>query len=71
VLGRLGRPEEAVAHCRASLRLKPDDPDAHYNLGNALAAQGRKAEARDEFSKVLAANPSHAGARQALENLEK
>ena len=44
---------------------------ARYNLGNAFAAQGMKAEALAEFSKVLAANPSHAAARMAMENLGK
>src|SRR5262249_23919131 len=30
------RPVEAETHCREALRLKPDLPDAHHNLGVAL-----------------------------------
>jgi tetratricopeptide (TPR) repeat protein len=48
-----------MVHCREALRLKPNFPDARYNLGIAFAAQGKEAEALAEFSKVLAANPSH------------
>jgi tetratricopeptide (TPR) repeat protein len=58
VLGRSGRTDEAAAHCREALWLKPD-------------LQGKKAEALAEFSKALAANPSHAAARMAIENLTK
>jgi len=68
-LQHLGRLEEAVAHCRAALRLDPGYPDAHLNLGNALAAEGRKAEAEAEFSRLLAANPRDAAARAALRQL--
>ena len=68
-LERLGQTGQAIVHCREALRLKPDFLDADYNLGNALAAQGNRAEARAEFAKVLAANPSHAAARQAIESL--
>ena len=32
--------EAAVAAGREAIRLKPDDADAHSNLGNALAARG-------------------------------
>ena len=33
--------DEAVAEYREAIRLKPDDAAAHYNLGNALEAQGK------------------------------
>ncbi len=33
--------DEAIAEFRAAIRLKPDDATAHYNLGNALKAQGK------------------------------
>ena len=37
---------------RESIRLKPDDADAHYNLGTALQAQGKLKEAIAEFRKA-------------------
>jgi TolA-binding protein len=53
------------------LTLKPDFPDAHFNLGNALAAQGQTGAAAAEFSRVLQTNPNHAAARAALEQLRQ
>ncbi len=40
-----GQNEKAEATWRAAIRLRPDDPQAHCNLGEALLAQGRFAEA--------------------------
>ena len=37
--------EEAVAHYREAIRIKPDFPLAPYNLGNALLAQEKPREA--------------------------
>ncbi|HHT9118036.1 MAG TPA: tetratricopeptide repeat protein, partial [Candidatus Hypogeohydataceae bacterium YC38] len=35
-LYKQGRLEEATAELREARRLRPDDPLAHYNLGNLL-----------------------------------
>jgi Flp pilus assembly protein TadD len=40
---------------------------AHYNLGVALAKQGRLAEARQHFAEALRLDPTHAAARRFLE----
>ena len=41
--------ERAVAAARAAIRLQPDDAEAHSNLGNALASQGKVDEAVAEY----------------------
>jgi Flp pilus assembly protein TadD len=43
---------------------------AHYNLGLALARQGRLAEARQQFAEVLRLDPNHTGARRLLSAIE-
>ncbi|HVW22764.1 MAG TPA: tetratricopeptide repeat protein [Opitutaceae bacterium] len=50
--------DEAVAHYRAALRYDRADPEAHDNLGLALAAEGRGGEAIAEFRAALRMNPS-------------
>ena len=45
---------EAIAEYQAALRIEPDDADAHYNLGNALARMpGRLPEAIAEYQAAL------------------
>jgi len=60
----------ARPNCQDALRLESDYPDAHFNLGTALAAGGQKAEAIAEFNRTLALNPAPAGARAALEAIQ-
>lgn len=50
--------DEAVAHYREALRYDRTDPEAHDNLGLALAAEGRGAEAIAEFEAALRMNPA-------------
>jgi len=48
------------------LALKPDYADAHNNLGIALAAQGRTAEAIARYERALELKPEHANAHNNL-----
>jgi tetratricopeptide (TPR) repeat protein len=48
---------EAIAHYQKALAIQPDHAKAHYNLGNALAAQSKLDEAIVEFQKALAIQP--------------
>jgi tetratricopeptide (TPR) repeat protein len=52
-LGLQGRPKEAEAAYREAIRLKPDLPEAHYNLGNALSEQRRYKEAESAYRTVI------------------
>jgi protein O-mannosyl-transferase len=42
------------------VRLSPDAPDPHTNLGTALAQAGRLPEAADEFETALRMDPNDA-----------
>jgi tetratricopeptide (TPR) repeat protein len=52
-LVEVGRPQEAIAHERESLRLKPDTATALINLGNALNKVGRTQEAIESFQRAI------------------
>jgi tetratricopeptide (TPR) repeat protein len=57
VLEEQGRPQEAIRHYFAALRIRPDYEEAHYNLGIALEKQGRVAQAVAHYSEALRINP--------------
>ena len=62
-LGNAGVPE-ALAQYQEALRLKPDFAEAHYNLGNALAAlPDRLPEALAHYEEALRLNPDNAQAQ--------
>jgi tetratricopeptide (TPR) repeat protein len=67
-----GRRPEAIAQFRAALALKPDDAEAHNDLGCALGIEGRTAEAIAELQAALRLKPGYAEAHNNLGNaLEK
>jgi Tfp pilus assembly protein PilF len=47
----------AIEQFTASLKSNPDNPDAHANLAQALALQGKSDQAEPEFRKALALKP--------------
>ena len=49
----MGQFANAVAPFNEAIRLKPDDPVAHYDLGLTYAALGKESEARREYSLLL------------------
>ena len=65
----LGRHESAIAHFRRSASLKPQSPQAHYNVGTALAAARRLDEAEASFREALRLDPSYANAHNNLGNV--
>jgi tetratricopeptide (TPR) repeat protein len=67
---QLGRPDEAEAAARQALAQAPGTLEARFNLGKALEHRGRRAEALAEYRRLLAEQPDHALAREALRTLE-
>jgi protein O-mannosyl-transferase len=59
-LARMGIPDEAAAHFRESLRIRPDFPDAHYNWGVALLGEGKLDPAIAQFTEALRYRPDSA-----------
>jgi len=59
VLWKLGRRAESLEHLREAIRLKPDYWEAHYRLGDELAAADDLTGATGEFEQVLRLNPGH------------
>ena len=51
-----------LSNSKRTLQIKPDDADAHFNLGNALLQKGRIDEAIPHFRKTLEINPDYVDA---------
>ncbi len=62
-LGRLllkqDRSAEAIEPLQEAIALAPKNPELHFNLASALAAQRKLAEAKDAFGQVLRLVPGH------------
>jgi tetratricopeptide (TPR) repeat protein len=65
-LRRAGRPQEAIAACRAGLQFQPAYVSARATLGRALLDVGELDEALVEFHTVLAAAPEHLSALRGI-----
>ena len=65
-LHRQGRLAEAIKAYRRVIRMAPDFPQAHNNLGVALKAAGRLAEAVTSYRRAIAARPGYAAAHANL-----
>ncbi|MDZ4689605.1 MAG: tetratricopeptide repeat protein [Planctomycetaceae bacterium] len=57
---------EAERHLRESLRIRPNNPIAHYNLALVLSDQGDLAQANSHFRQALVLKPDHFRARLLL-----
>jgi tetratricopeptide (TPR) repeat protein len=55
---KLGQVDEAIAHERAALRLRPDDLNGLTNLANALLQKGEVAEAIENYRAVVRLRPN-------------
>ena len=65
------RAPEAEEAFRRLVELRPRYADGWYNLGSALAAQGKLKESSDCYREVLRYNPADKTAAQRLELLSK
>jgi tetratricopeptide (TPR) repeat protein len=54
---RAGRPAEAVAALKRSVKLDPDSAASHFNLGLALMATGRLEEAAESLASAIRLDP--------------
>ncbi len=65
-LRQLGRKDEGLAVLREGARICPAFSNLQHNLGNALVDAGDPEGALERFRAVLASDPRHAGAAEAL-----
>jgi tetratricopeptide (TPR) repeat protein len=68
-LNTLGRFAEGEDYCREAIKIDPNRPNAHKNLGIALAGQGQFREAAQAFIAATQANAADPRALGLLENL--
>lgn len=61
-----GHLDRTAQHFAETVRVRPGSAAAHYNLGNALFRQGRRAEAAESLRKALAIDPDYALAHDGL-----
>jgi tetratricopeptide (TPR) repeat protein len=61
-----GQLDEAIAEYREAIRLRPEYPLAHYNLGNALRDQGKHTEAEAEYREAIRLRPEDPDAHMNL-----
>jgi Tfp pilus assembly protein PilF len=62
----LGDLSGAEAAYRESLRVDPDNPDTHLQLGHLLRLRGAAASAEAAYRAALAIDPNFAAAQEAL-----
>src|ERR1700730_6895084 len=66
---RAGRPHEAIALIGKAIAGDEANPDCHFNIGLALLAAGRLAEATRHFARAVALKPAYLGAVENLVNV--
>ena len=57
MLANREQPAEGLPHCQEAVRLQPDLPAAHNNLGNVLLALQRWEEARAAYTEAIRLEP--------------
>ncbi len=63
---KVGQIDEAIAHDRAALRIRPADLNGLTNLANALFQKGELPEAIERFREVVRLRPNDSGNRRNL-----
>ena len=70
-LGGEGRIDEAIAEYQRAISLRPNYPEALYNLGTMAERQGNAAAAAESYRRCLALNPAYAPARAGLARVSR
>src|SRR5580704_10167257 len=65
-LNNQGKTDEAIAHYREAIELRPSYAEAHYNLGRLLARKGQLDDAVTHYEKALEIDPADAEAQNNL-----
>ncbi|MDN7492155.1 tetratricopeptide repeat protein [Burkholderia sp. AU45274] len=68
MLRESGRLDDAIAHYRRAVALRPDYPEAHNNLGNALRDAREPAAAMQSCARAIELRPGYAQAYNNLGN---
>jgi protein O-mannosyl-transferase len=63
---RLGQVDDAIAHDRAALRIRPHDANGLTNLANALLQKKEYSEAIEHYHEVIGARPNDSEMRRNL-----
>jgi tetratricopeptide (TPR) repeat protein len=66
LLSKMNRHQDAIARFRQAVAVQPDYLDGHISLGAELAADGKSADAKNEFLAVLRLDPANKTARAYL-----
>ena len=68
---QIGKLDEAVLAFQKALLIKPDDAQAHYNMGNVLKDQEKFEEALGSYRKALSLKPDYSEAYLNMGNVLK
>ena len=68
---QIGKLDEAVLAFKQALLIKPDDAQAHYNMGNVLKDQEKFEEALGSYRKALSLKPDYSEAYLNMGNVLK
>jgi tetratricopeptide (TPR) repeat protein len=68
-MARQGKLDLALDHFKRSLALKPDNPNAHYNIGNIHRLRGELDSAIIRYEAALASSPGWPLAQKELERV--
>lgn len=71
ILKQTGRAQESIIATRKSVQLAPQDPEAHFNLGNTFKMLSRLQEAEKCFRQAIALQPIYPQAYNNLGNTLK
>jgi tetratricopeptide (TPR) repeat protein len=70
LLSKMNRHQDAIARYRQAIEVQPDYLDGHISLGAELAADGKTADAKNEFIAVLRLDPANKTALACLSRMD-